>query len=413
MMDFMSGMLLASAYPLESGQMHSKQAGRYDIVRTLPKESDSIHNMFAYARVEGTLRVASIYHRHEGHDRSAVSVGGLFGFHTAAYQGVNLHVKATTSQYIAWINHDASKPTLSHDFFNATGDSFTYLSHANVRYENATMALTLGRMALHTPYVDTDDIRMAANSFEGLSSHISMTDHIDMQAFYVTRWAGFDSGANQQEFTPLVEDGSGVGALGISYTPNDESSAELWYYYADAMSHILYAEYSGHYNISEAFHLEYGVQGSYLAAMEHANVDGVVLGVMGIVDYGPLFCGLSYNRGFVKSHQRISDGFGAGPYYTSLDEATLGAVSQDAVGEDVMAYRVGVGYEFESIGFVIEAVYGRLRSHEHSVNVKESDVIVSYDITKAITLNASLTAFHSHDDRENFERGLVRVDYNF
>ena len=413
MIDVLSGVLLASAYPLESGQMHSKQAGRYEVVTTLPKESHSVHTMFEYARVEGSLRMASIYHRYEDYDNSALSVGGWFGFQTAAYRGINLHVKATTSQYVSWLNHDASQQMLAHDFFTAKGESFTYLSHANVHYKQNNISLTLGRMSVNTPYVDADDIRMAANSFEGVASRMLIADTFVVQALYFTRWAGYDSGENQQEFTPLVPNGSGVGALGMSYVPNDESSTELWYYHADAMSHILYAEYSGHYNITEDFHMEYGVQGSYMAAMDNSAVDGIVLGAMAIVDYGPLFFGLSYNQGFVAAKSSVSDGFGAGPYYTSLDEATLGAVSQRAIGEDVMAYRVGVGYAFESSGLVIEGVYGQLHSERRSVNLWESDLIVTYDISQDIALNASLTAFHSHDKSESFERGLVRVDYKF
>ncbi len=413
MIDIMSGVLLASAYPLESGQMHSKQSGRYDVVKTLPKETDTIATMFTYARVEGNLRMAYIHNAYAARHNGALSVGGRFGFHTASYQGVNLHVNATTSQRIGLLNPSSSEHTLAHDFFDATGDSFTYISHANVQYDNGNLSLKVGRLNLNTPYLDADDIRMAANSFEGVSLSYRSGTNVTLNTLYVTRWAGYDSGENQHKFTPLTPDGLGVGALGMTYMPDDEHSASLWYYHADAMSHILYAEYSGHYNIADDFHIEYGVQGSYMAAIENSQVEGIVVGVMGIVDYGPMFLGLSYNRASINENQYITNGFGGGPYYTSLDEATLGALSEHAVGEDVMAYRVGVGYEVRNSGLVIEGVYGNLRSRHNEVNMKESDLILTYALNAAVLVKASVMSYHMHDGSRDFKRGMVRVEYNF
>ncbi len=413
MIDIMSGVLLASAYPLESGQMHSKQSGRYEVVQTLPKETDSATKMFTYARAEGNLRMAYIHNSYAAHHNSALSVGGRFGFRTASYRGVNLHVNATTSQRIALLNPKKSDHTLAHDFFDATGDSFTYISHANVQYNSSSVNLKAGRFTLNTPYLDADDIRMAANSFEGGSLSYRMGEKVMLNALYVTRWAGYDSGENQHKFTPLTENGSGVGALGMTYMPDDEHSASVWYYHADAMSHIFYVEYSGHYNIADDFHIEYGLQGSYMAAIENSQVEGIVFGAMGIVDYGPMFLGLSYNRAGVNENEHITNGFGGGPYYTSLDEATLGALSEHALGEDVMAYRVGIGYEVKRMGLVIEGVYGNLRSRHNEVNVKESDLILTYTLNDALLVKASVMSYHMHDGSSDVKRGMFRVDYKF
>ncbi len=407
------GTLLASAYPLESGQMHSKQSGRYEVIATLPKEAQSVRAMFQYARVKGLLRSAYIHNSYADDHDSAVAVGGVFGFETASYEGVSLHVNVTTSQYVSALNHHATGTNLNSDFFDTSGTGFTYLSHMNLNYEKDRFSITAGRLTLNTPYADADDIRMAANSFEGIRSSYDVTEQARVELLYVTRWAGHDATENQYEFTPLVDGGLGLGAVGLSYVLNDENSAALWYYRADAMSHILYAEYSGHYNISENFHIEYGLQGSVLRQMNDSNVQGAVIGLMGIVDYGSVFCGIAFNRGYVDANNAVSDGFGGGPYYTSLDEATLGTVSETAQGDDVMAYRLGVGYRFTAIGMTVEGVVGQLRSRHKVVNIKESDCIVTYNITEQLSLNGSLMAYHSHDSRDNVNRVLVKIDYSF
>ncbi len=413
MIDIMAATLLASAYPMESGQMHSKQSGRYEVVKTLPKQTDSVAAMLTYAKAKGQLRMAYIHNSYAERHTSAFAVGGIFGFETASYRDISLHVNATTSQRIAWLNPNNSQGRLAPDFFDASGDAFAYVSHANIEYDNGYINLKAGRMSLNTPYLDTDDIRMAANSFEGLFGSYRPHEQIVFSALYVTRWAGYDSGDVQHRFTPLTAQGSGVTALGMQYIPDDEHSASLWYYHADAMSHIFYAEYSGHYNIAEDFHIEYGVQAALLRQIEHSGSEGAVLGVMGIVDYGPVFCGVALNRGFVDTNSILSDGFGGGPYYTSLDEATLGSVSEAALGDDVMAYRLGVGYEFESVGLTVEGVVGQLRSRHQVVNIKESDLIVTYRMNSHFSLQGSLMAYHSHDEHDNFNRGIVRMDYSF
>ncbi len=411
MIDIMSGLMLASAYPQESGLMHSKQSGRYEVVKALPKESSSFDQMFDYADAEGNIRMAYIFNSSK--DNSVLAIGGTFGFNTAAYRGISLHVKATTSQNIGTFNDNAVSGKLTYDFFDAEGNSFTYLSHTNIHYVNNALDIIVGHILLDTPYADSDDIRMAANTFEGVHFKYALNDELELTSYYLTRWAGYDSGDNQDQFKTLVDDGFGMIGASLNYKFDEENMASLWYYYADVMSSIIYAEYSGHYNISNDFHIEYGIQGSSMSELENSGVNGLVLGVMAILDYGPMFCGFAYDRGFIDTNEAITDGFGGGPYYTSLDEATIGAVSQNAVGDDVMAYRIGLGYEFEAIGLVIEGVFGNLRSRHNTVNIKESDLIVTYAINDRLSLEGTIMSYNSDTSSDDFERGILRIEYNF
>jgi hypothetical protein len=234
-----------------------------------------------------------------------------------------------------------------------------------------------------------------------------------LQSFYASRWAGFDSGEDQSRFKTLVDGGFGLLGVSLDYKVDAENSAALWLYYADAMSTIAYAEYSGHYNIADDFHIEYGFQASHINELEHSGVEGSVVGVMSIIDYGPIFGGFAFNRGFISGNNVITDGFGGGPYYTSLDEATIGAVSENALGEDVMAYRLGLGYDFESSNLVLEAVFGKLRSRYHTVDITESDLIVTYAMNERWSLDGVLMFYASQKNDDDFERGILRINYNF
>jgi imipenem/basic amino acid-specific outer membrane pore len=403
----------------ESGFLHSKQAGRYRVVTALPEEADSFDQMFDFADAFGVIRAGYINNDLPGNDTSATAIGGQFGFDTAAYRGVKFHAAAYTSQKFPVLN--PGDESLAADFFDADGESFTYLAEANIAYEGETFQVTVGRMRLDMPYADSDDLRMAPNTFEGAWAHLDANEHIKVQAYFLSRWAGFDSGEDQDRFKVLYEDeegdaGWGAAGLSASYLFDEENELSLWYYYIDKKSSIAYLEADAHHYFRDDLHLEYGLQGSTIKELSGSDVEGDTLGTFGILHYSGLFGGFAYNHAFVSGENVITDGFGGGPYYTSLDEATIGAVSEAAPGEDVDSWRVGVGLEFEPIGIdglVVELMHGRMASDE-TVSILENDIIVTYDITQRWHFETAYAHYKDHKESNAcFERLVMRLDYSF
>lgn len=408
-----------AAHQQESGFMHSKQAGRYQIVTELPKEADSFDRMFDFADAFGVLRAGYINNDLPENDTSATALGGQFGFDTAAYRGVKFHAAAYTSQKLSALN--PGDEGLAADFFDAAGESFTYLAEANIAYEDGTFQAMVGRMRLDMPYADSDDLRMAPNTFEGAWAYLDADEHLKVQAYFLSRWAGFDSGEDQDRFKPLYEDeegdvGWGAAGLSASYLFDEENELSLWYYYIDKMSSIAYLEAEAHHYFSDDLHLEYGLQGSTIKELSDSGVEGDTVGVMGILDYTGFFGGFAYNHAFVSAENVITDGFGGGPYFTSLDEATIGAVSEAAPGEDVDSWRIGFGVAFEPIGIdglVVEVMHGQMASDE-SVSILENDLVVMYDITERWHFETVYAHYKDEkNDSECFDRLVIRLDYSF
>lgn len=408
----------------EGGLLHQKGGGRYQIVKTLPTEADSIDNAFDYADAFGTLRIGWMQ-TDLGLDKmsDATAIGGQFGFNTASFEGVSARVAAYTSQKVGAVTDNVSFPP---DFFDENGDAFTYIAEANIVYENRYMQAKGGRIRIDTPYADSDDLRMAPNTFEGLWSHFDITETLKAQAFYLTRWAGFDSGEDQQKFKKFFENpASGDGSNGlfagtIQYQYDDANDVSLWYYHVDQMSDIVYLQAAGDLPFSDDFHAEYGLQGSAIIARENSGVDGNVVGALAMLHYGMLFGGGAFNVAGVEENRAITDGFGGGPYYTSLDESTIACVSESAPGEDVFSYRYGGGIDFEPLGaagLVVEYVYGVLGSKE-SIELVEQNLILTYDITEKLYFESVFA--HYHVDKapvdlssETFDRIVARLDYTF
>ncbi len=410
----------------EGGFLHTKEGGRYQVVTVLPKEADSFDQTFEYADAFGTLRVAGIHADSLfGTDTSAFAIGGQFGFQTASYYGFSARMAAYTSQKVSALN--PSRPENRNTaFFDEDGNSFTYIGEANIAYDNDNLRVEVGRVRIDTPYADSDDIRMAPNTFEGVWSHFDVTDSWKIQAMYLTRWAGFDSGEDQDQYKKLFENSQNGemsdGAFGASlqYVINNVNDISLWYYHVDQMSDIVYAEAAGEITFTDAFHIEYGLQGSTIKEIKNSHVEGDVLGALAILDYNMLFLSGAVNYAFVDGENSITDGFGGGPYYTSLDESTIGFVSEAAPGEDVYSYRIGGGVDLNdwgADGLVIEYIYGDLESSS-TLGFNEQDVIITYDITDHLYLEGIFANFDIDKspvdlDVEKFNRYVVRLDYSF
>lgn len=408
----------------QSGIIHSKIAGKYEIVTQESKNAQSFDDMFNNAEAFGKIRAAYIDSAHKispktKYEKRASTIGGEFGLTTAQYNNISFNAVANVSQSIEFLN--PSKDRLNEDFFGKDVSSYAYLSQFSIDYEKDNFKARLGRIKIETPYANSDDIRMAANTFEGVDLKYDYNENFKTDMFFINRWAGYDSqdedGAlYQNEFKKLV-DGSSFGMVGASliYKYAKESEATLWYNYIDEMCSIIYAEIVGiYFSNNESFHIDYGLQASIISEINNSNVDGNVYGGMLIFHYNNIFLGGAYNIVLVDEDKYITNGFGGGSYYTSLDEATISAISEAIPGENAKSVRVGLGYEFKEDyldGAVLELVYGKLYNGVGAIY--EKDIILSYDYDEKLRFEATYTKYDSSGDKNNFDRYLLRLDYNF
>ena len=419
----------------QSGLLHSKVAGRFEIVKELPKSADSFDGMFDYADVYGTLKFAYIDSAHKisstksNETKRATAFGGEIGLSTAEYNGIRLNISSTISQDINFLN--TKNP--NEDFLTADGDSFIYLSQVNLEYSNNILQTKLGRLQVETPYANSDDIRLAPNTFEGVWANVDYTSELKTQIMFLNRWAGYDSQdehylSSQHQFKDLVSDEAfGMISTSLTYEYAKNSEVAVWFNYIDEMATITYAEVVGIYFIDgDDFHFDYGLQASHIEELNDSDVDGEVFGAMAILHYNGAFLGGAYNIALSDAGKFVTNGFGGGPYYTSLDEATISSISEARAGyqddnpqttgsnNNAESFRIGAGYEFENIsidGLVLEAVYGEL--YNSKGKIKESDLILSYDFNDRWHLQATYTNYRSSCDLNTFDRTLVKLDYSF
>ena len=398
------------------GLIHQKMTNRYKVVEVLPKKADSWDNAFRYADAYGKIRLGYFGGRYDKETSTlqnsfAAAIGGILGIRTAELWGFRLDAAAYISQDLPFLYDTAKR---SNDFYTADGSSYAYLAEANIGYSSDLFEAKVGRFAIDMPYANTDDLRMSQNTFEGAWGHLHYTQAWSSQLFYLQRWAGFDSADeenSQNEFKKLVDGGYGMIGASLAYEYNEESEVSLWLHHIDKMADILYGEINGVYDINDVWHLDYGLQAAHLMEQDASDIDGDVYGAMLIGHYENVFAGVASDFARVDNGKRVTDGFGGGPYFTSLDEATIAYASDLVPGENVDTYRFSLGYDKKEWFSAFEYAYGYMSASSDAI--KEHDLIYTFDMDEKWQAQAVAASFKEKDNNVRFNRVVVRIEYNF
>ena len=403
----------------EAGWWHSKQAGRYGAEAS---ETELAHWADGFV-ADGTLRTFWIDRNFGPEKSSATAVGGSVGLTTPELGGFSALARVYTSQRL-WGMNPTDTATVDADPYDGTS-GFTYLGEAEVRFRYDDLHLRAGRIRLQTPFADEDDIRMAANTFEGAEASYEV-DHTALHLLALNRWAGFDSTddtGNQSGFKDFAPDSKGMAALGIVHSPSEKSEYNAWGYIADRLFELIYLEAAGHLYFEPQLHLEWGLQYAQMWQRDASGIEGGVYGAMALMHYYNFYFGGAYNYADVSQGAYVTDGFGGGPYYTSLDESTIAGVSGLVPGKDVSVYRIGGGADIawwehgDDEGLHLEALYGRFDIRDSAVAVKETDMLLWFGLGESIRIDAAFAHFdidHTPDPGyDDFCRYWVRVDYAF
>jgi hypothetical protein len=132
---------------------------------------------------------------------------------------------------------------------------------------------------------------------------------------------------------------------------------------------------------------------------------------MFIAHMNDFFIGGALNFASVDANQSVTDGFGGGPYFTSLDEATIAYASSLLPGENILMYRLSLGYDFRSYNSSFEYAYGKMASKD--AYIKENDFVYTYNKDEKWQAQVVFASYKTKDDLQSFSRFVARIDYNF
>lgn len=387
-------------------------------------QKSSVKSCYDNCKINASIRTFWIDKQLADQQTSALAIGGFLGFRTRQFHGLDARFKLVTSQHPYGLNSD-NIDNIDMELFDGT-QSFTYLSEAQLDYHTQTLDLRVGRISIESPFADPDDIRMAPNTFEGSALDYTLDNSFLLRSFYLIRWAGFgstDETGNQSNFKRFADNSSGIWALGTEYTPDETCNTELWYYYVNRLYDLFYVQTYGKFTYSDQDYIEWGMQAAHIREQDYSGIAGNVMGVMGIIHFQNVYIGGAFNYALVEQGHVITDGFGGGPYYTSLDEATLGSASEMLPGKNITVYRLGGGMDiarwipFIKKGLHVETMHGAFNPKGSPAFVQESDLLFWLSIGKSLRLDAIFAHFdikNSPDPQtKDFKHYWIRIEYTF
>ncbi|MDD2949907.1 MAG: OprD family outer membrane porin [Sulfuricurvum sp.] len=383
---------------------------------------ETIDEAFNEGKASGQLRITYVNQDNAVDiDTYGTSLGGQLKYETGRSNNVKLGIAAYISQKIGYATGDEEEGKANHDLFAANAKSYAYIGEGYIDYSANDFSLRVGRQLIDTPLADTDDIRMHRNSFEAAIATYSGIDKTTLVGGYITRWAGYDSGDDITHFKKLdTADSHGAAIVGILNESVENLAVQGWYYGIDNVSNILYTDATYMISVNELIDAQFSGQYGYFAEKKSSDVDGSVYGIAGTFNIGMVSLGAAYNKTINDNGKTIVNGFGGGPYFTSMEEMSIGSM------EDAKAYQLSGELDLASIGIkglMFSALYGNFKSAPADLNVKEIDLIAAYQISEAFSAEMSYAMIGDknknrlndgiHDYDGGYDYFLLRMSYNF
>lgn len=317
----------------------------------------------------------------------AIAVGGEYACTMSLSSNINISLGGSTSIEPGVINSD-NAAKLHGDFFDTNKDSYIFLSEAVLNANFGKLNAHLGRQIFDSPHMDSDDLRMIPNRFEAYQLNYNLNDKTDIGFSYVRKMSGWENGGDQSRFVDIGKAlGADNGEAFVVWTTYEQPglSIQLWNYLIEDIENIFYAEaiYGAEYsdNISWDIGLQYDL-GRDIGSAKLGDIDADTWGVSAALSYKSATFSAAHNRNHGKSGALTS--LGGGPFFTSMEEQTLDAVS----GSE--ARSTTLGFEIETLkNLVLGVVTSDFRAGNKSTyHIQENNVYLNYSWHDNIILEA-------------------------
>jgi len=335
--------------------------------------SSSASEVFVFD-YSGNIRVGAQYHDSPDSNGQDTAMGANLHIESKAINGISAAMTLYTSNVLFNNNESDAVP-----FFSSDAKAYTILAEVNLQAAYGNTVFIAGRQALDTPFLDTDDIGMVPNFVEAYSVRNSDIEDVRLYYSYVSKMSGVD--ADIPERFSTINGGSGLHILGADYEGIEQVTLLAWQYILPSFGAFSYGElgYEKRYK---------GINYTFLAQLafqnynkeEDATIYGAAVSATDPLSTVALY--LAYNK---SSNAAANNGFGGGPFFTSVEHMTLAEAGADG---EMFAY----GMEWDASSYVAEGlglslVRADLRD-KNGNSGSEVDVVVNYEVSENLTFDA-------------------------
>jgi len=359
----------------------------------------AVEHLDKYVGCSGNIRAGYI-ESSIGSDKtlSANAIGGKLGCGYTFNENIKVHLGLYTSLDTGLNRSDDNN--IQDDFFNNKKDGYILLGEAYLNFNIDKFEFHLGRQKLDTPHFDADDLRMIPNLFEAYIFDYHASDNLYFGSGFVREMSGWENGADRADFIGVGDAfGGNGGSAWVSWINYEyyQLSTSLWYYLIPDHLHIVFAEIIYEDHITDQIAYTFGLQydwghnaGANRLDAIHANTWGVFASLSGF----DLTASFAYNQNY--GGQGAISSLGGGPFFTSMEELTLDAVS----GDDASAFMLLVEYsplDYLTVG----GAFGKFKASDRSqFDVDEINVFVNVNWDKKVALEVM---YANLDDKNTLE----------
>ncbi len=337
-------------------------------------QANYLEEMFSNSELSGNLRFGAISNSYEDNsDDDGYSIGGKLGFLSDTKKEFGVGATFYTSNPINSFMNDNKNG----DFFDENSKGYTILGESFISAKFMDSELKLGRFELDTPLLNSDDIRMVPNTFEGVYFESVALENLTLRAFYISKMSGWENEANSKKFVDImsvigVNDKNSIYGASFDYTVFEGLTFSLWDYYLENVTNALYSDLSYEkeletitFNTAIQYQLQKSV-GDELLGKQNASMFGLSAGVL--INATDTTLLVAYNKG---NGEELIEAFGGAPMFSSyFDELTPnnGANSKAIAG----------GVEQELLeDLSIGLYYGEFKADEFKS--EEFDIALNYE----------------------------------
>lgn len=335
-------------------------------------------------------------------DYTNTALGGKLHMETRSWHGISAGGSLYTTNVLFGNNEGEGVP-----FFDANNDSYTILGEAYLLGQWGNSILKIGRQEIDTPFLDTDDIGMVPNTYEGaLFVNRDLPDTTIILA-HVERMAGVDALFDPADFED-IRFNDYVQMVGIEYDATEHLAISGWYYNLQnsTTDKLIYTDaiYEDQFeSIAYAIGAQYAHRGFKENTLNHTNIYGAMANAS-FVKSG-ISMGIAYNA---SKDNYATNGFGGGPFFTSAEHLTLREANIDgdalllSAGWDAMA----AGIEGLTLGA------GYLTLEDNNANkATELDLTASYGLNDRLSIDLIYSDIDDQINGEQYTNLRVFINY--
>lgn len=353
--------------------------------------------------VEGNLRVGFASDQTSSGNSETLATGGFLSITSKQYRTFKLGgTFSTTNPILNLSDTDYSAVSL----LSSESKGYTILSEA---YVTGTVYgktnLLIGRKFIDTPFADTDDIGMIRNSFEVYLLQNNSIDNLTVTAGKVMKMAGVDAGT-PEKFTDINGD-EGANIIGLNYSLEEYGiETQGWVYNLPDAIDMLYFDLGKSLNLKLPVigDTEVSLAGQFVV-QDNGSDSNIILGGEIAFDLPSINASVFGATNITVGDLVANGGFGGGPFYTSIEQNTIGTTV------DEIALAGGGEYQLNSETTL--TAQGSLIALDGDKSLTEVDLIAGYQIDDSSAVDLYVSQFSTLNSSNRVKGNTnLRVFYN-